>query len=454
MKSARYILFSDTVGSTNSATRVQHFNAVEEVLKQNGNDLIDAWGQYGDEHVAIFKNANAAFQAAKRVHNLRRFLSYGLAERIGLDVEIAEVAGPNVESAFTRDAYQTITRAKRIMEICPPDFTLISEDFWNDLPPEIKNVLSFGNFFAKLKSFLRPAAIYSLPQIPEQELEIWHARWKVPVWADVTGLIRAGGFLNFLSEIIPIPAWYFTRDEGYYKLGRLWFRLLHFLSRASKWRRLEFQSLVGLADVSMLDGAKEHALRWHHESIKIAEYLGEKHLLSIANYQRGHRLAHFEPSEEAERLFRTSYLGFEELGDPRWAGWAAIYLGRCLRGLAKDSNSERLREAENWILAGIVISVSRGVHKRQLAYAMSQMTRLRARQGDYRQAAWYIKRALELDKRAIGKANDDAPWEEKIASIKQKAAVYAEAKEQLDVYDFGFKVSIWASQVLHRRSTK
>lgn len=453
MDEVTYVLFADTVGSTGATMRDQHFLAVQEALQQSGDDLIDFRRQFGDEHFAKFKSAAAALQASARIHNIGCVLPYGLSERISLDVGPAEGTGTEAVSRFGRDYYQTISRAKRIMEICPGDFTLCSEDFWISLPHHEREALPTpGSFYAKLKSFVCPLSLYCIPQIPEHELEIWHARRKVPVWADITGFIRAGGYKNFFAEAIPIPAWYLSRDRGHYKLGKFWFYSLYVFSRLVRWKRLEFHNLVGLSDVSMLDEDRDKALRWHDQSRELAIQLGEKSLLSITTYQRGHRLAHFEPSDEAERLLRASYSGFEELGDPRWAGWAAIYLGRCLRGLGKNADSEKMKEAENWILAGIVVLVSRGVHKRQLAYALIQMARLRARQRDYHQARWYIEKASQLDHKAVRQAADDAPWEEELRSIQQKAANYPGINDHLTSDDLGIRIAKWAVGILERRS--
>ncbi len=127
-------------------------------------------------------------------------------------------------------------------------------------------------------------------------------------------------------------------------------------------------------------------------------------------------LANIEAVRDAACSLHIAFESFERLADAGMAGWSAPYLGRCLRGMGNRV------DAEDWTLASLVIFSSTGQLRRQLAYAIIQLARLRALRGQFGDYRWCIPRARELYPEAVGRAADDALWEPKLRSIDEKAS--------------------------------
>lgn len=136
----------------------------------------------------------------------------------------------------------------------------------------------------------------------------------------------------------------------------------------------------------------------------------------MSEFQLGHVLAHSKPTAQAEILLWKSYRSFEKIRDQRMAGWSAIYLGRCLRG------QKLFKDAEDWLLASFVVIASAGRHRRQIAYALIQMARLRYDQDHASDSGWYLDRAAQIYPKAVHSAPDDSPWNIQLKVIQKEAS--------------------------------
>lgn len=420
-----YVVFTDTVRSTEASktVRTRHLEVVKQALEEGDQHLRLIDGRYvrrvGDEHKAEFADPWRAIEAALRVHNRTRALKDGLMERIGLDAgpsEEAETANVNVEEASS-DRYQTVARAKRIMEICPGGYTLCSEDLLDCLEKSKRDALEVhGPLFVKLRGVVRPIFVYFVGRLPLYGLEMWQVGRPGPRQIDTISQISSGGTSEIIAALLVAPVFRLFRDTGRYQLGKLCFSILNKMSRWLKWLRLEIHSSIGLSDTTMLLQQPKESLQWAKCTIKLAHRISDKIHQAMADYQLGHRIAHIDPTIEAESYFRRGYARFEDLGEARMAGWSALYLGRCLRGLG------RIPEAEDWILASLVIFVSAGGQRvRPISYALIQMARLRAVQGRFYDVQWYLDQARRLYPNAI-EAPGDALWEDPLHSIQHQVA--------------------------------
>jgi ATP/maltotriose-dependent transcriptional regulator MalT len=155
------------------------------------------------------------------------------------------------------------------------------------------------------------------------------------------------------------------------------------------------------------------ATEWIRQASQLARQVGDRFYIAMTTYQIGHVLGHIEPTDAAVGYLRNSYALFEELEDARMAGWSALYLGRCLRGL------QRFDEAADWTVASSLLASTIN-HRRQIAYALVQLCRLRVAQGQPAKARWYLEQAKRHFPKAIEDAPDEAPWEPRLEVIRDQ----------------------------------
>lgn len=408
-----YVLFTDTVHSTEARKdiRQQHLDTIKQAIEEDREYLRTIEGQYirrvGDEHKAEFIEPWPAITTALRIQSRLKALENRLSERIGLGA--APFAGEPDE-----DYYQIVAQAKRTMEICPGGFILCAENVLDRLSKPQREALEVdGPFFAKLKGFVRPLALYFVSQVPSGGLTPWQPGSPGPGQRSVLGLLRAGGAQEVIASLLVQPVWAWLRDRGHYTSAKVWFSLLNKVGRWRKWKRVDLHSSIGLDDVTMALHQREPSIHWAERVGLLANRLGDEYYRAFAHYQMGHILAHFAPAKEAESYLGTSYSEFEDLTDSRMAGWSALHLGRCLRGL------DRLSEAEDWILASIPIFAS-GHSTRGIAFALLQMARLRFLQGCFADVCWYLQRAGQLYSSVLKQTPADMPWDTPLKSIQEQ----------------------------------
>jgi class 3 adenylate cyclase len=419
-----YFVFIDTVQSTEASIleRKHNFETVKRTLEEKSQFLKSIDGQYirivGDEFKVEFIDPWTAIETVFLIRNRVVTLNDSLLVRVGLDAGAsagADTANTDLMAQETSDYYQAVARAKQVMEACPDGCILCSEEFLNKLNLSKHDSLEIhGPFFVKLKGFVRPIPLYSIGEIPPNKLKMWQGKWCGAGRDSSLGLLMSGGHSDVFASLIIAPFWLLFRNTGHYQWGKFWFFILNKIGRWLKWTRLDFHTSVGLADIAMLLRQPEDCLQWAARAHELAHLIKNEHYEAMGNYQKGHCLAHFKPTKEAESYLRKGYAQFEDLKDARMAGWSALYLGRCLRGLGK------MEDAEDWILASFSIFASSGKHIRQTSYALTQMARLRAAQCRLVDAGWYLEQAYRHYPNAVKQAPDDAPWEDPLRLIQHR----------------------------------
>jgi tetratricopeptide (TPR) repeat protein len=389
----------------------QFLQAAQADLEQSGQPIAQNDGyrakKLGNILQAEFANPWQAIEAALRIHTSLYAHRDGRTGKIGIDVKadfVERLADSRDLPDTGNDQPFSELRAKRIMEACPNGHILCSEDLLKCLDRSQRDMLEVhGPFYVKLRNYRRPAAVHFIGHVYPAGVKRWQTGPLTRAMRYSLGP-RGTSASDLLAKILTTPFWLLLRNTGRYESGKRWFSILNRLSRWLKWRRLELHSAIGLSDVTMLLRMPEESLEWTKQTSQLAHRVGDRFYQAMANYQVGHHLAHVEPTDSAASFLQSSYALFEDLADARMAGWSALYLGRCLRGL------KRFDEAGDWILASVVIASTIG-HERQIAYALAQLARLRIAQGQPADAKWYLDRANNLYPQAVSSASDDAPWE-------------------------------------------
>lgn len=442
-----FVVRSDTVDSTLASNEVRdrHFSIAEIAIKESGAHF-SVKRIEGDQILALFADPLEAINSALRVHARTRVLNDHLMERIGIDAgSIINGSLENIEELKEDPLYDTKSRVSRIMELCPDGYTLCSHDVLRQIDEKQSGPLHpQGPLFAKLKGFPRPIPLYFVGNMPSDMIDVWQSKRIGPGWGGILGAIMAGHYSEFAASILAMPLWLFSRNNGLYKLGKLWFKVIRTISRLFRWQRLELHSAIGLGDVTMLLWRFDESLMWVKQTSELANKFDDNFYQIMSGYQLGHVLAHQKPTTQAETLLWKSYRSFEKLGDQRMAGWSAMYLGRCLRG------RKQFKEAEDWLLASFVVIASAGRHRRQMAYALIQMARLRYDQGCISESDWYLDKATQIYPKAVRCAPDDSPWDSKLKVIQKEASAKpAEINSYVD--DPVRQLVSFALDLLHRR---
>ncbi len=403
-----FVVFSDMARSTTASpdARLRHLEAAKRALLGDGTGVREtAEGLIqvtGDEIKIEYTLAEHALKGVLCLAQESIALKDGLSERVGCDVGAVD----------DKNLYRTKARAKRIMEMSPNGAILCSDDVYESLDVTGRVAVQFSEpFLVKLQGILRPIPVRFLGTPPVRFRRYWQTAARPhPGPRTAMAMFSAGRVSDALAVLIVSPFYVLFRNAGFHRLGYRAFALLHAISHLAKdrWPQLDYQSSVGLTDEAMLARYEEAALRSATHTLEIAQKMDQEVYLCLATYQMAHAMAHFEPSMQAESYFLQAYRqAEEEMSEPWFAGWSALYMGRSLRGRGK------LKEAEDWLLASIVILTSTGDLSltRQVGYALVQMARLRVAQGRLHEAAPYIELARQVDDRAI-RAPDDAPWKE------------------------------------------
>lgn len=250
-----FVVRSDTVDSTLASDEVmdRHFLNAESAIKESGTHL-SVERIERDQIFAVFIDPLDAINSALRVHDRTRVLNDHLMERIGIDAgSIKNVNLDNIEDLRKDPFYKTKVRVSRIMELCPDGYTLCSHDVLRQIDEiHSENLRLQGPIFAKLKSFARPLALYFIGNRPSDILEVWQSKRVGPGWGGILDALMASHYSEFFASVLAALLWVLSRNNGFYKIGKLWFDVLRKISLLFRWQRLELHSIIGLGDVTML----------------------------------------------------------------------------------------------------------------------------------------------------------------------------------------------------------
>ena len=382
--------------------------------------LAEAARRDSDGVRAIFHDTRKAVDAAREVDQIAAHTEFPFHFRSRIGVH-TEPGSHSLDGDYTEGA----AKATRIMQMCPRDYILCSEDTLDEVPSSARaSFQTYGPVFCKLRGPTRPVPLYAIlgeaASGPPDELAPWQTGQRVwPTLVDPLGVIRTRGPWPYLAAFACEIMWATLRDRALYSLGNWGFRFLHW---STQRLGLDFhiETSRGVADTYMATGRVDKALQWAERAERAARqvrYPGSREFCqAMGQYQVAHCREHGARGRgDALRDLRDAYKRFERMGDPRMGGWAALYLGRCLRLLSEEGAAEK-GAAEDWTLAAIVI-FSCIPRERPMAYALAQLARLRAAQGRLLETRWYLEQARWLYAPAVGRAAGDAVGEEDLASI-------------------------------------
>lgn len=413
-------MFTDTVGSRKIAKESperleKHLGKLQRIVIS---ELPRQSKPAADGVKATFIEPWRAIQAALRISGL----DDGLEDRIGLDIESGRRM---LEEKYEIGAIPAIG----LMELCPGGYILLSETVVKHLTDAQKAQLELdGPIFVKLRGIARPLPAYAVAGMPGKVFPVRFVLWQTPEglmpgWRSPWSQLRVEGPRRPVAELLTYPFWP-GRDLGLYPAADFGFAILNCVGRGLQWKELELFASIGRADVKMCAGWEGDARHWASRVGELADSIGNELDQAMATYQLAHVCAHFEQSESVAQSLEQAYQEFEKMAECRMGGWAAMYLGRCLRRL------ERFPEAEDWILAGILILTSgRKIHRRGIAYALTQMARLRDAEEQVGAVQWYLEKARQFSRWAVDCAPDDTPGERRLRAIESRARDMSEERK-------------------------
>ena len=204
--------------------RVEEFRAGRDEYLRRVTSLLDGVAEAArrdsDGVEAILHDARKAVDAAREVDQIaaRTKFPFHFRSRIGVHTE---PGSHSLDGNYTEGA----AKATRIMQMCPRDYILCSEDTLDEVPGSaLATFQTYGPVFCKLRGPVRPVPLYAIPgeaaSGPPHELAPWQTGQRLwPTFVDPLGVIRTRGPGPYLAALASEIMWATLRDRALYSLG-------------------------------------------------------------------------------------------------------------------------------------------------------------------------------------------------------------------------------------------